>query len=243
MYIYFQFVKVDNNLVYMLKDLLNLLFPKVCLACREVLLANENTVCTVCRHEFPVTRHIETDNAELKQKFYGRLTIEHASAIVYFYKKGIVQELIHQLKYRNKQEIGTFLGEWYAYELKSIHEQYPFDAIIPVPLHQKRKRERGYNQMTTFGQALSKSLQIPLCENILHRDSYAITQTKKSFLERIDTSKTIFDVDFTESDHNKHFLLIDDVMTTGATIEKCGKALLKIPGAKLSIVCMAYTHS
>jgi ComF family protein len=226
----------------MLKDLLNLLFPKVCLACRDVLLANENIVCTVCRHEFPVTRHIETNNVELSQKFYGRLPLEHASAILYFHKKGIVQELIHQLKYRNKQEIGTFLGEWYAYDLQSIHEQQRFDAIIPVPLHKKRKRERGYNQLTTFGQTLSKSLEIPLKENILHRDSYAVTQSKKSFLDRIDASKTLFDVDFTEADHHKHYLLIDDVMTTGATLEKCGKALLKIPGAKVSIVCMTYTQ-
>jgi len=97
--------------------------------------------------------------------------------------------------------------------------------------------------MTTFGQALSKSLQIPLCENILHRDSYAKTQTKKNFLERTETKKSVFDVDFTEKDHHKHYLLIDDVITTGSTLEQCGKAILKIPGAKLSIVCMAYTHS
>lgn len=226
----------------MLKDLLNLLFPKVCMACRDVLLANENTICVSCRHELPLTNHVETASNELKQKFYGRLSLEHASALLYFHKKGLVQELIHQLKYKNKQEIGHFLGEWYAFDLKSIHEQHHFDAIIPVPLHRKRKIERGYNQLTTFGQALSKSLEVPLCENILHRDSYAVTQTKKSFLDRIDSSKTIFDVEFTAEDHHKHFLLIDDVMTTGATLEKCGKALLKIPGAKLSIVCMAYTH-
>ncbi|WP_396183300.1 ComF family protein [Flavobacterium sp.] len=227
----------------MLKDLLNLFFPKVCLACKEHLLANENIVCTTCRHHFPLTLHCENQNNEIIRKFYGRLTLEHASALLYFHKNGIVQELIHNLKYKNRQEIGTLLGEWYAEDLKNIHAELFFDAIIPVPLHKKRMQERGYNQMTTFGQAISKSLQIPLCENILHRDSYAKTQSKKNFLERTETKKSVFDVDFTEKDHHKHYLLIDDVITTGSTLEQCGKAILKIPGAKLSIVCMAYTHS
>ena len=226
----------------MLKSILHLFFPEVCLTCKNPLLSNEVCVCTNCRHQLPLTRHTEITDNEVLRKFYGRLPLEHASAHLYFYKKGMVQELIHHLKYKNKQQVGVFLGDWYGEELQKIHSQLKFDAIIPVPLHKKRMKERGYNQLTTFGQALSKSLQIPFYENVLHRKTYALTQTKKSFLERTEAKKTIFEVEFNENHHNKHFLLIDDVITTGATLERCGKEILSIPGARLSIVCMAYTH-
>lgn len=226
----------------MLKSLLHLFYPEVCLACKNPLFTNEISVCAQCRHQLPLTLHIENPDNEVIRKFYGRLPVEHVSTLLYFHKKGMVQELIHHLKYRNRQQVGSFLGEWYGEELQKIHSQLKFDAIIPVPLHKKRMKERGYNQLTTFGQALSKSLQIPFFEDVLHRNTYAITQTKKSFLERTEAKKTIFEIEFNENHHNKHFLLIDDVITTGSTLEQCGKAILKIPGARLSIVCMAYSH-
>ena len=226
----------------MFKSLLHLFYPEVCLACKNPLFTNERTVCTQCRHQLPLTRHTYIQNNEVLLKFYGRLPLEHASALLFFHKNGIVQELIHHLKYKNRQQVGTFLGDLYIEELQKIHSQIKFDAIIPVPLHKKRMKERGYNQLTTFGQTLSKSLQIPYFEDILHRNTYAVTQTKKTFLERTEAKKTIFEVEFNENHHNKHFLLIDDVITTGSTLEQCGKAVLKIPGARLSIVCMAYTH-
>jgi ComF family protein len=226
----------------MLKSLLHLFFPEVCLACKNPLFTNELSVCAKCRHQLPLTKHTENLNNEVLLKFYGRLPLEHASSLLYFHKKGMVQELIHHLKYKNRQQVGTFLGDWYGEELQKVHSQLKFDAIIPVPLHKKRMKERGYNQLTTFGQALSKSLQIPFNSDILHRNTYAITQTKKSFLERTEAKKTIFEVEFNENHHKKHYLLIDDVITTGSTLEQCGKAILKIPGARLSIVCMAYTH-
>ncbi|GGD21060.1 amidophosphoribosyltransferase [Flavobacterium orientale] len=207
------------------------------------MLKNEAIICAICRHELPITRHIELDSNEISKKFYGRLDLVHGSALFYFHKKGITQELIHNLKYKNHQEIGTFLGEWYGEDLKPLHEKIKFDAIIPVPLHKKRLKERGYNQLTTFGHSLSKSLNIPYNEHILHRDVYAVTQTKKSFFERTDDKKTAFGADFTSVDHGKHFLLIDDVITTGATLEACGKLLAAIPNSKISIVTLAYSHS
>ncbi|UPQ80289.1 ComF family protein [Flavobacterium azooxidireducens] len=226
----------------MLKSILHLFYPEVCLACKNPLFTNEISVCALCRHRLPLTRHTENPDNEVLRKFYGRLPLEHASALLYFHKKGLVQELIHHLKYKKRQQVGTFLGDWYGEELQKIHSELKFDAIIPVPLHKKRMKERGYNQLTTFGQSLSKSLQIPFYEDILHRNTYSVTQTKKSFLERTEAKKTFFEVEFNESHHNKHYLLIDDVITTGSTLEQCGKAILKIPGTKLSIVCIAYTH-
>ena len=117
------------------------------------------------------------------------------------------------------------------------------DVIIPVPLHKKRLKERGYNQVTNFGLALSENFKIPMNDSILMRKVYSKTQSKKNLLGRTEGIETIFDVAFTEEDSNKHYLLIDDVLTTGATLEACSKALLKIPGAKISIICMAMAHS
>jgi ComF family protein len=162
---------------------------------------------------------------------------------LYFHKKGIVQELIHNLKYKGQEEIGTVLGEWYAEDLKNSTIVQSVDAIIPVPLHKRKLKERGYNQVTNFGLALSKNLDLAYNDSILFRKVYSKTQSKKNLLNRSDGIDTIFDVNFTEKDHNKHFLLIDDVITTGSTLEACSHALMKIPGAKISIVCMAMAHS
>ena len=132
---------------------------------------------------------------------------------------------------------------WFATDLQSIAVTQKFDAIIPVPLHKKRLRERGYNQVTTFGLELSKELKINYNPALLQRKVYSKTQAKKNLLGRTEIIDSLFDVVFDERDHNKHFLLIDDVLTTGSTLEACGRALLKIPGAKISIVCMAMSHS
>lgn len=227
----------------MFKNIINLFFPPVCAGCHSFLLSNENVICTLCRHNIPLTNHHLNPENEAFKKFYGRIPVEYTSALLYFHKKGIVQELIHNLKYKGQEEIGTVLGEWYAEDLKNSEIIQSVDEIIPVPLHKRKLRERGYNQVTNFGNALTSGLNIPYNPNILVRNIYSKTQSKKTLLHRSDGIDTIFDVVFTEKDHNKHFLLIDDVMTTGSTLEACSHALLKIPGAKISIVCMAMAHS
>jgi ComF family protein len=227
----------------MFKSIINLFFPPVCAGCHSFLLSNENVICTLCRHNIPLTNHHLNPENESFKKFYGRIPVEHSSALLYFHKKGIVQELIHNLKYKGQEEIGTVLGEWYADDLKNSTIIQSVDEIIPVPLHKRKLRERGYNQVTNFGLELSKNLNIPYESNILLRNVYSKTQSKKTLLNRSDGIDTIFDVVFTDKDHNKHFLLIDDVITTGSTLEACSHALLKIPGAKISIVCMAMAHS
>ena len=227
----------------MFESLINLFFPKVCSGCSSFLLTNENVICTSCRHDIPLTNHHLIPNNEAYKKFYGRIPILHASALFYFHKKGIVQELIHNLKYKGHEEIGAILGEWYAEDLKTIPLLQTADEIIPVPLHQRKLRERGYNQVTAFGKSLSSSLKIDYNASLLKRNVYSKTQSKKNLLGRTEGIETVFDISFTEKDHNKHFILIDDVITTGATLEACCRALLKIPGAKISVVCMAMAHS
>lgn len=227
----------------MFKSIINLFFPKVCSGCSSFLLSNENVICTVCRHDIPLTNHHLNPENDAFKKFYGRIPVIHTSALFYFHKKGIVQELIHNLKYKGHEEIGAILGEWYAEDLKTIELLESVDEIIPVPLHRRKLKERGYNQVTAFGAALSSSLNIDYNDSILVRNVYSKTQSKKNLLGRTEGIESTFDVSFTEKDHNKHFLLIDDVITTGSTLEACSRALLKIPGAKISIVCMAMAQS
>ncbi|MFV8368967.1 ComF family protein [Flavobacterium sp. LB2R40] len=227
----------------MFESLINLFFPKVCSGCNSFLLVNENVICTVCRHEIPLTNHHLNPENDAFKKFYGRIPVQHTSALFYFHKKGIVQELIHNLKYKGHEEIGTILGEWYAQDLKKIKLLESVDQIIPVPLHRKKLKERGYNQVTAFGKALSSVLKVGYNDSLLIRKVYSKTQSKKNLLGRTEGIEMIFDVVFTKKDYNKHFLLIDDVITTGATLEACSKVLLKIPGAKISIVCMAMAQS
>lgn len=227
----------------MFQNLLNLFFPKTCAGCESFLLTDEKVLCTQCRHEVPLTNHHHIANNEIVQKFYGRIPLEFGAALFYFHKKGIVQEMIHKLKYKGQEEISGTIGNWYSRELQDLEQIKNIDYIIPVPLHKKRLHERGYNQVEGFGRALSENLKIPYDTTLLKRKLYTKTQTKKNLLGRSDVIDSVFEVSGSENYHGKHFLLIDDVMTTGSTLEACSRALLKIPDTKISIVCMAMSHS
>ena len=227
----------------MLKNLLKLIFPQLCFGCNNLLLLNEEIICAACRHDMPLTNHHENQNNDTTKKFYGIINLEFGASMLYFHKKGIVQKLIHNLKYKGKEEIGHLLGEWYGNDIKNIELIKTVDYIIPVPLHQKRLKERGYNQVDSFCKSLSEVTKIPYNKELLIRTKYNKTQTKKSKNERQENVQNIFDVNFNESHFGKHFLLIDDVITSGATLELCAKALLKIPNTQISIITIAYTQS
>ena len=209
------------------------------MSCNGLLQTGEEVLCTKCRHELPITHHHLTLENDAFKRLAGRVPLEKVMSMLLFEKQGIVQQIIHKLKYRGHEEVGTLLGYWYGEIIKD--ECKEVDAIIPVPLHKRRLKERGYNQVSTFCKALSDCLKIPVNNKILSRSLYSKTQTKKAFFLRTDVKKEIFDVSFSDKDSGKHFLLVDDVLTSGTTLELCSKALLKIPNTKISIVTMALT--
>jgi len=223
----------------MFTSIVNLFFPKTCAGCNALLLQTETVLCTQCRHDIPLTNHFNIKENEAFAKFYGKIPAGFVIALMEFHKKGIVQEMIHKLKYKGQQDIGKTIGYWCAENLKMLPEIQTIDCIVPVPLHPKKLKKRGYNQVTTFGKTLSEVLKIPYDENILIRTQYTETQTKKTRLNRTENVKDIFDINYKYSTPNKNFLLIDDVITTGSTLVSCAQALQKIPNSTVSIVCMA----
>jgi ComF family protein len=226
----------------MFTSLINLFYPRICAGCEAFLLEDEKVICTQCRHQIPLTNHLAIPNNEAFQKFYGKIPVEFAAALFYFHKEGIVQEMIHKLKYKGHEEIGTAIGVWFAEELKNYDSLKDVSCIVPVPLHPKKLRERGYNQVTSFGKALSENLNIPFEEKLLIRNLYTKTQTKKNLLGRTELAQNLFDITNDISLNGNHILLVDDVITTGSTLEKCCNALLKIPNVKVSVLCMAMSR-
>jgi ComF family protein len=189
--------------------------------------------------ELPRTNYHLQQTNPIQDRLFGRLTVKHAWAFLKFRKSGIVQHLLHQLKYNNHPEVGVRMGMLFGKELRDQGLEKEFDLIVPVPLHNSRKRKRGYNQSAKFAEGLSLSLVVPWDESISIRKRSTATQTRKSKLERWENVKDVFDVDIAEKILNKRILLVDDVITTGATLEACGQHLLKNNCAELSIACIA----
>lgn len=228
--------------MHFLKNFFYLFYPKICANCNEQLLQNEKAICTFCRHDLPLTNFTSYTENKVSKIFYGSVTIEKAYSLLFFRKKGITKNLIHELKYKGNEEIGVFFGNWLGEMLAQNKEFSTVDFIIPVPIHSKRKKIRGYNQVTKFGKCLSTHLDIPFIESVLVRKSSTKTQTLKARFERFKDSETKFSLRDTDVFNNKHILIIDDIITTGATLEACAIALLKTPGIKISILTMAYTE-
>ena len=225
-----------------LKDLFYLFYPKLCAACEQNLVENETIICTLCRHDLPLISFQDFNKNKISDTFYGRVLIEKAFPLLFFRKTGITKKLIHDLKYKGNQEIGIFFGDWLGKILKDNQQFKNVDFIIPVPLHPKKLKERGYNQVTKFGKVLSKHLDILFLENYLVRISSTKTQTFKARFERFNNIDTKFLLKNPTFFNNKHVLLIDDVLTTGATLEACSKEFLKSKDCKISILTMAYTE-
>lgn len=229
------------NLAYRyIKDFLSLVFPNLCCACGASLVQYENLVCIKCLYQLPYTDyHLDEENRLAKQ-FWGKVQINSAAAFLSFTQKGRVQKLMHQLKYNNQPEIGIELGRLYGLELKKREQYHKIDAIIPVPLHPKKQKKRGYNQSEQFAIGLSKSLNKPIDIQILKRIKFADSQTSMNRGKRYENMKTIFKAYERDSLPN-HVLLVDDTITTGATLEACVIELNKIGIKNIHIAGIAFT--
>jgi competence protein ComFC len=199
----------------------------------------EQILCTVCRNHLPLTEYdFEQENA-VNRIFYGRTPIHKASAMLFYNQEGIVKNLIHALKYKGQEQVGEFLGDWFGESLKNGIPQATFDYIIPVPLHPKKLRKRGYNQVEGFGKKLAHHLQAEYRNDLLIKTANTRTQTRKSRLYRWMGSRALYKLKHPPVLDNKNVLLVDDVITTGSTLEACSEALHKVKNIKVSVATMA----
>ena len=224
------------------KHLFNLFYPSTCICCEQNLLDQEKIICIECRADLPFAENGDFISNPLTLIFEGRVLIEKGASFLYYHPSGKVKKLIHELKYKNNQEVGEFLGKWFGERLLKSTKFKDIDFILPVPLHIKKQQKRGYNQLTKFGKSLSTVLHTKYLENVLIRSSTSKTQTFKNRVERFKNLMTNFSITDTTFLKNKHVLLIDDVVTTGATLEACCKELLKAENIKISIATIALTE-
>lgn len=226
------------NLVTYWHDFVDLLFPRCCEACEKALVGSEAILCTDCRATLP---RMETDSAlraSLQTKFIGYSQVKAVYVFLIFTKKGKVQQLLHALKYKGRSEVGVLLGKMMAQEMP-IGAFPDADLILSVPLHKKRLRERGYNQSDAFAEGMSELTGVPWSGSLLVRTRYTKSQTGKTKMERHDNVKGIFEVSDTRQIEGKNIILVDDVLTTGATLEACLEALLRAGCRSVYIMTIA----
>lgn len=208
----------------------------------EGLVHGEELICSRCLLEMPRSQyHLDRDNP-FYQKFRGRLPVAFVMTMFRFAKGSRVQHVLHALKYRNQPELGIALGRVYGQDLLERRYDGEFDLIIPVPLHAARKRSRGYNQSEEFGKGLGEILHKECSDRFMKRAIGTTTQTRKSRLSRWENVSGVFRVVCPERVEGKRVLLVDDVITTGATLEACGRSLLDAGATQLSIACIASTQ-
>ncbi len=222
-----------------LGDFISLIFPRICAGCGNNLWNKEETICHFCEYHLPKTNFHQDPENPVSCLFRGRVEIETGAAFLYFHKGSNVQRLVHQLKYKGRKDVGIYLGKRYGHLLKYSPHFNSADAIIPVPLHRKKQMQRGYNQSEQFAIGLSGSMNIPVNTLLLSRIKATETQTRKSRFSRYENVKEIFTVNSPQDWKGKHLLLVDDVITTGATLESSILALGIIPGVRISVACIA----
>jgi ComF family protein len=218
-------------------DLLWLLFPELCASCGRPLFRGEECICTFCRYKLPKTHfHLVRENPVVKH-FWGKIPVAHATSYYHFSKGEKVQKLIHQLKYKGREDVGVFIGKSMGIELKSWMENS--DLIIPVPLHAQRLKKRGYNQSECFANGLAKGSGIEVNIRSLIRDKATETQTAKHRFERYTNMENVFSVKEPAAIYGKNILLVDDVITTGSTLIACAEKLLEAGCGRINIAAIA----
>jgi ComF family protein len=224
----------------LINDLMSLIYPRACEACSINLYRHEYFICTQCRVNLPRSNYHRDPANELARTFAGRVPLTHACSFYTYEKKGRVQKLLHAIKYQDQKELGEFLGIQYGQQLKDDNVMLDVDVVIPIPLHKKKLKIRGYNQSEWFAKGIAAALSKTMDINGLTRVKETSTQTRKKKYERWENVEGIFNMHDQQRYQSKHVLLVDDVITTGATIEAAWMALKNVPGLTLSVASIAF---
>jgi len=209
----------------MIQNLLNLIFPNNCVLCGNHLVKQENTICISCEVNLPYTQLSNLEDNPVHKLFWGKCAIEHAYSLLYFTKGGKVQQLLHEFKYKKNTKIGEMMGQHIGYELKKLKSRY--DLVIPVPLHPKKEKLRGFNQSDFIASGLSSTLKSKFNNSRLKRIHFNESQTRKDRYTRFENTEQIFQCSNEGIFDNQHILIVDDVITTGSTLESCVNTILK----------------
>jgi ComF family protein len=220
---------------------LHLFFPHLCAGCSSDILNEQALICTACMRSLPFTEFEKMENNPVEKLFWGRTKIQHASSIFYFITDSPLQEIIHHIKYKNNPALGVYMGNIMGLRLKNMLSINKIDFMLPMPLHPKKEYARGYNQASVLCQGIQETTDTPYLNNILLRNFNTGTQTKKSRIERWENVAEVFEISAPSAVQEKHILLIDDVITTGASTEACVNMLIKNKAASVSICSLAYT--
>lgn len=224
--------------MFLLKDLINLFFPRSCCICGNPLVGDEKEICLHCLSELPET----LSDSLVSRRLLGRVPLEAATALLIFKRKNSTQTLLHQIKYHGNERLALMMGHQMGRALASKKAFNDVDFLIPVPLHPRKIRIRGYNQSLLLCKGIAEEFPRPICDNNLIRTRHTETQTKKNREERLDNMEGVFALRNPDELKGKHILLVDDVITTGATTEACWSTLKSVPDIKISLASLAITN-
>lgn len=225
------------------KGITHLFYPHLCEGCSRPMVADEDVLCTACEAMLPETNYHAIPGNDTALRFAGRIPFQHATSLAYFTDEGLLQHLLHGLKYRGRQDTGRYLGRRLGAGLAATTWISGIDAIVPVPLHLSRTQRRGYNQSQVLAEGIATITRKPVISTALARTRNTESQTNKTRQERAENMKAAFAVVDRAAVAGKHILLIDDVLTTGATLEACATALLAVDGVKISIATIGIAVS
>jgi len=224
------------------QGLLHLFYPNLCYGCNKPLLAGEDVLCLHCHLLLPLTGYHDVADNETALRFAGRLPFAHATSFAHFTNDGLLQHLLHGLKYKNRKDIGTYLGRQFGAELQATHWINDIDVIIAVPLHPRKEKVRGYNQSILIAAGMGEVLGKPVIKNALLRSRHTESQTKKTRAQRLENMNNAFTIREDKLDGARHILLLDDVLTTGATLEACALAFTNTANIQVSIATIGIAN-
>jgi ComF family protein len=226
-----------------LKIILDLFYPRICVSCKTTMQQAEQHLCLDCLLTLPKTNSHSLPTELIDRKFWGKINVKNTYSYLRFNKKGKVQNILHALKYKNKPELAEYLGKLYGTELKTVNLQQDIDLILGIPLHKDKKIIRGYNQSDHFAKGLSEALNVPYDTEVIIRNTFTETQTKMANrLGRYKNIEGVFSVLDEAKIKNRRIALVDDILTTGSTLEVAGELLLKHGCTELTIITIASAY-